>query len=323
MQQRMIMNFLDSFFYYTRGLFLYAVHFLMEPMYEVSHRPALSEFEQWMLLPPCRHGPIQFMLSCLNVIPWERDGAASSVFVPYDALEDVSPYLDDLDSFDDLGLSDEVLRGVYAYGFESPSSLQRACFMPLLRGHNVVIQSPSGTGKTAMFLIALLHRLNYDQINLQAVVLVPSRELAMGTIHVLKGLGVRIPVRGPFTLLSHVVTGSRYVPVPNDVLVIVATPLRFSECLLRGHRTVTHVRILVLDEIEEMITWGFLPQLNEIIPLLPEQFQSMVMGCVTACSPLSDLTVIRQRDNFHVKPSKNKPSTPISPPRSLRMNLQV
>ncbi len=83
-----------------------------------------------------------------------------------------------VDNFDDMSLTEALLRGIYAYGFEKPSAIQQRAILPCIKGHDVIAQAQSGTGKTATFSIAILQQLDMSLRQCQALVLAPTRELA-------------------------------------------------------------------------------------------------------------------------------------------------
>merc|ERR1719230_1355560 len=82
------------------------------------------------------------------------------------------------DSFDDMDLHEDLLRGIYTYGFERPSAIQQRAIKPVTDGRDVIGQAQSGTGKTATFLVGALQRIDWSQRSCQALVLAPTRELA-------------------------------------------------------------------------------------------------------------------------------------------------
>jgi len=92
-------------------------------------------------------------------------------------------------SFDDMDLRDELLRGIYAYGFEKPSAIQQKAIMPILAGHDTIAQAQSGTGKTATFSISVLQKVQMNQCQTQALILAPTRELAQQIQKVVRALG--------------------------------------------------------------------------------------------------------------------------------------
>ena len=83
-----------------------------------------------------------------------------------------------IESFDEMTLKEELLRGIYAYGFERPSAIQQRAILPVIKGHDVIAQAQSGTGKTATFAISILQRLDNTVREPQALILAPTRELA-------------------------------------------------------------------------------------------------------------------------------------------------
>merc|ERR1712087_498521 len=92
-------------------------------------------------------------------------------------------------SFDAMGLKDELLRGIYAYGFERPSAIQQRAIMPILTGRDVIAQAQSGTGKTATFSVSILQSIDVTRKECQALVLAPTRELAQQIQKVVMALG--------------------------------------------------------------------------------------------------------------------------------------
>ena len=89
-----------------------------------------------------------------------------------------STYDEIVDNFDNMGLSEDLLRGIYAYGFEKPSAIQQRAIIPLCKGLDIIAQAQSGTGKTATFTIGILHKLDFKELDCQALILAPTRELA-------------------------------------------------------------------------------------------------------------------------------------------------
>jgi translation initiation factor 4A len=97
------------------------------------------------------------------------EGEGSTIATNYDKV---------VESFDDMGLKDELLRGIYAYGFEKPSAIQQRAIMPIVGGRDTIAQAQSGTGKTGTFAVSILQLINLEENDMQALVLAPARELA-------------------------------------------------------------------------------------------------------------------------------------------------
>ncbi|KAJ1649070.1 translation initiation factor eIF4A, partial [Dispira simplex] len=109
--------------------------------------------------------------------------------LPEEGTEIESNWEEVVDNFDAMGLRDDLLRGIYAYGFERPSAIQQRAIMPVLKEHDVIAQAQSGTGKTATFSISILQKLDMSINQCQALVLAPTRELAQQIQSVVSALG--------------------------------------------------------------------------------------------------------------------------------------
>merc|ERR1711990_577798 len=112
--------------------------------------------------------------------PVDADGAGMLIESNYDKVTD---------NFDDMALGEDLLRGIYAYGFEKPSAIQQRAIVPCIAGHDVIAQAQSGTGKTATFAIAILEKIDTGLRECQALILAPTRELAQQIQKVVMSLG--------------------------------------------------------------------------------------------------------------------------------------
>jgi len=108
-----------------------------------------------------------------------------------------------VDSFDGMELKPELLRGIYAYGFERPSTIQQRAIVPVVKGHDVIAQAQSGTGKTATFSVSILQRLDPEVKGTQALILAPTRELALQIHKVVVALGDYMNIPGPRLRRGH------------------------------------------------------------------------------------------------------------------------
>lgn len=176
-------------------------------------------------------------------------------------------------SFDDMGLSDEILRGIYAYGFEKPSAIQEKAIVPMTLGRDILAQAQSGTGKTGTFVIGGTHRIDPARNEVQMVVISPTRELAEQTATVARGIGHYAGIR------VHTATGGPPVAADLDVLIqkssaaphiphiLVVTPGRFYDLLHRKAVSPQTVRVLVMDEADQMLEARFRDQIHCILSL--------------------------------------------------------
>jgi len=103
----------------------------------------------------------------------------------YELPKDVKPVA----TFDQMGLKEELLRGIYAYGFEKPSAIQQRAIVPIIKGRDVIAQSQSGTGKTTIFCVGVLQAINSKSKETQALTLSPTRELAVQSRNVMLAFG--------------------------------------------------------------------------------------------------------------------------------------
>jgi len=175
-------------------------------------------------------------------------------------------------SFDDMNLKDDLLRGIYAYGFEKPSAIQQRGIMPILAGHDTIAQAQSGTGKTATFSIAVLQSINLSHKATQALILAPTRELAQQIQKVVRALGDFLNVS------SHACIGGTLVrddinTLRHGVQIVVGTPGRVFDMVNRQILLLDCVKLFVLDEADEMLSRGFKDQIYDIFQHLPPKVQ--------------------------------------------------
>jgi len=175
-------------------------------------------------------------------------------------------------SFDDMNLSDPILRGVYGYGFERPSVVQQIAIPVMLTKRDLIAQAQSGTGKTGAFTVGTLGLIDNKLSKTQVIMLAPTRELASQTFEVVQNIGWHLD------LGIHCCVGGRSVAEDAQVLrkgcqVVVGTPGRLLDLIQRRILSTHHVKVLVVDEADEMLSRGFRDQLFDIVQALPPDFQ--------------------------------------------------
>lgn len=177
-----------------------------------------------------------------------------------------------VESFDDMQLREELLRGVYAYGFERPSAIQQRGIMPVVMGRDTIAQAQSGTGKTATFVISSLQIIDLSVRECQVLILAPTRELAQQIHKVTLHLGDYMKIS------SHACVGGT--AVQNDVRVmqsgiqmVVGTPGRVNDMINRTALKLDNLRLFVLDEADEMLSRGFKDQIYDVFQYLPANVQ--------------------------------------------------
>ena len=199
------------------------------------------------------------------------------------------------ESFDAMNLHENLLRGIYAYGFEKPSAIQQRGIVPFTKGLDVIQQAQSGTGKTATFCAGVLQQLDYEKEECQALVLAPTRELAQQIEKVMRALGDYLNVK------CHACVGGTSVREDQRILqsgvhVVVGTPGRVYDMLRRRALKPDYIKIFSLDEADEMLSRGFKDQIYDIFQLLPSKLQ---VGVFSATMPPEALEITRK---FMTKP---------------------
>jgi len=192
-----------------------------------------------------------------------------------------------VDSFDNMGLRDELLRGIYSYGFERPSAIQQKAIVPTISGRDVIAQAQSGTGKTATFAIGALQQIDFTRRECQALILAPTRELAAQIQKVVDALGDYLGVK------AHACIGGTRVrddvsALQEGVHVIVGTPGRVLDLLSRGGLDPSKIKIFILDEADEMLSRGFKDQIYDVFQSLPQNVQ---VGLFSATMPIEALEI--------------------------------
>jgi ATP-dependent RNA helicase len=180
-------------------------------------------------------------------------------------------------TFDAMELNENLLRGIYAYGFEKPSAIQQRAILPILEGRDAIAQAQSGTGKTATFSIGILQRLDTKVRETQALILSPTRELAQQIQKVVLALGDYMNV------MCHACIGGTSIGEDIKKLdygqhVVSGTPGRVFDMIRRKSLRTRHIKMLVLDEADEMLKLGFKEQIYDVYRHLPPATQVVVVS---------------------------------------------
>ncbi|WP_372393424.1 DEAD/DEAH box helicase [Xanthomonas sp. NCPPB 3582] len=175
--------------------------------------------------------------------------------------------------FADLGLSDAVMKAVAAVGYESPSPIQAATIPALLAGRDVLGQAQTGTGKTAAFALPVLSNADLNQVKPQALVLAPTRELAIQVAEAFQKYAEAIPGFRVLPVYGGQPYAQQLSALKRGVHVVVGTPGRVIDHLDRGTLDLSQLKTLVLDEADEMLRMGFIDDVEAVLKKLPEQRQ--------------------------------------------------
>ncbi|CAG9335138.1 unnamed protein product [Blepharisma stoltei] len=197
--------------------------------------------------------------------------------------------------FRDMGLKEDVLRGIFSAGFETPSIVQQRTIKIIAKGSDMIIQSKSGSGKTAALIIGMLQLINPNINQLQAIILEPCREIAKETYSQIAKLGEYVNVK------AHSVFGGIYyrediIVLKNCIHILVCTPGRMLDYLRKDLISASGVKIFILNKIDELLTTGFKDQIIEIFQFLPESAQVCFSSSTTIPSDVSEMAEIYMKN---------------------------
>ncbi|TJY61914.1 DEAD/DEAH box helicase [Sinimarinibacterium sp. CAU 1509] len=205
-------------------------------------------------------------------------------------------------TFRDLGLAEPLLQALAEVGYEAPSPIQAATIPPILAGRDLLGQAQTGTGKTAAFALPILSQVKLDQTSPQALVLAPTRELAIQVAEAFQRYASHLP---GFHVLP-IYGGQSYDPqlrgLRRGVHVVVGTPGRLVDHLKRGTLKLDQLRWLVLDEADEMLRMGFVDEVEWILQQTPENRQ-IALFSATMPTPIRRIaqTYLRSPEEITIK----------------------
>ena len=202
--------------------------------------------------------------------------------------------------FDHFDLDARLLRAVQQIGFEQPTPIQSATIPHALQGHDILGSAETGTGKTAAFLLPLLHKLSRSprMQHPRALVLVPTRELALQVAEQARQLSRELDLRIA-TIYGGVSSRPQEDALKRGVDVVIATPGRLLDHVGRRNIAFNALQVLVLDEGDRMLDIGFLPDIRRIVRLLPRDRQTMLFSATL--EPIVDLAREVTRDPVRVE----------------------
>ena len=193
--------------------------------------------------------------------------------------EETSTEVKIVEKWDEMSIPDDILRGIFASGYENPSPIQKRAICPMLTDRDLIAQAQSGTGKTATFSIGSMCRIDLSQSSVQVLCLSPTRELALQTASVYKTIGTFLN-----GLKVSVIVGGDSVDENMRTLkrdtphVVIGTPGRVFDMLRRRALLTRRVRTFILDEADELLSYGFKEQIQDIFQQLPENVQTCIFS---------------------------------------------
>eukprot|EP01123_Difflugia_compressa_P000404 TRINITY_DN10487_c0_g1_i1.p1 TRINITY_DN10487_c0_g1~~TRINITY_DN10487_c0_g1_i1.p1 ORF type:complete len:420 (-),score=85.62 TRINITY_DN10487_c0_g1_i1:94-1353(-) len=217
-------------------------------------------------------------------------GQTAKVDNPDDSDFETSAEVKIYKEFDKMGLKELLLRGIFNFGFETPSAIQQRAIVPIISGRDVIAQAQSGTGKTATFSVGILQSIDTQSNETQALVLSPTRELAQQIQKVILALGHYMSAE------VHACIGGKSIGddirrLDSGVQVVSGTPGRVFDMIRRKNLRTRNIKMLVLDEADEMLSRGFKEQIYDVYRYLPPLTQVI---CVSATLPREVLEMTRK-----------------------------
>jgi translation initiation factor 4A len=232
----------------------------------------------------------------------------SGTFLDQAGIE--SNWTESVESFEGLALNEDLLRGIYAYGFEKPSAIQQKGILPLITGRDSICQAENGTGKTATIAIGVLQRVDVKSSTCQALLLVATRERAEQMQKMVRQLGDLVRVQ------CHACIGGGYVrndikKLQEGVHIVVGTPGRIYDMIDRRVLRVTDIKMVVLNEADEMLSRGYKDMIYDVFKFMSQKVQV----CLFSATMRDDVLGITQ--HFMREPVRIDGQPP-PPPQTVR-----
>src|SRR4030042_3895104 len=181
-------------------------------------------------------------------------------------------------SFETFNLHPSIIAGVRALGYTTPTPIQVRAIPPIMQGHDVIGLAQTGTGKTAAFVLPILHRLMQGgRRHVRALVIAPTRELAEQIHEAIGILGQQTRLRS-VSIYGGVDMNPQIQKLRSGVEIVVACPGRLLDHINHGMITLSHLEVLVLDEADRMFDMGFLPDIRKIIKHVPAKRQTLLFS---------------------------------------------
>ena len=208
----------------------------------------------------------------------------------------------EIKNWDELDISVNLLRGIYAYGFEKPSPIQSLTCSHLIDGKDMLAQAQSGTGKTGAFVIGSLSRIDPQLSKTQAIILSPTRELALQIADVATNISSMMNIN------TRTLIGGAQININelknNPPHIIVGTPGRVTEFIYKKIILVSNIKIIVFDEADELFSYGFKDQVLDIISKLNSNVQIALFSATIPPHVVTSSTILKNPVEIRLEPEK-------------------
>ena len=185
--------------------------------------------------------------------------------------------LKEIKSFEELNLNKDLLKGIYSYGFEKPSSIQQRGIQAILTGRDCIIQAQSGTGKTATYLLSGLNMIDVKKKVCQVLIVSPTRELGNQIYSVLKHLSKYSDINMASCIGGTSIKQS-ISNIKKGAQVIVGTAGRIYHMMEEKILNIDNLKVLILDEADDILLMGFKEKIYSIFKELPEEVQICLLS---------------------------------------------
>ena len=211
--------------------------------------------------------------------------------------------------FDSFGLSEATMRAIRNKGYTVSPPVQAGCIPPMLEGKDVIAKAPTGTGKTMAFGLPIIERIDRENEAVQALILAPTRELAMQITEELREVAVCHEGLRVVCLYGGEPIGKQINALKRKPQIVVATPGRLSDHMKRRTVTVKEVQTVVLDEADRMLDMGFIHDVTRILDKIPNR-KNLGMFSATISREVMDISWVYQRDPEEITVQATKENKP-------------
>ena len=211
--------------------------------------------------------------------------------------------------FDTFGLSEATMRAIRNKGYTISTPVQAGCIPPMLAGKDVIAKAPTGTGKTMAFGLPIIERMDRESEAVQALILAPTRELAMQITQELREVAVYHEGLRVVCLYGGEPIGKQINALKRKPQIVVATPGRLSDHMKRRTVTVKEVQTVVLDEADRMLDMGFIHDVTRILDKIPNR-KNLGMFSATISREVMDISWVYQRDPEEITVQATKENKP-------------
>ena len=221
-------------------------------------------------------------------------------------IESFDELIDFADKHTSRPFNENILRGIYNYGYEKPSKIQSLSITPMILGNDMIAQAPSGTGKTAAFTIGTLYHIDPENKNVQAIIIAPTRELACQINCVVAAISQHMNIKTCLCIGGISTTKDNIQKLREGCHIVVGTPGRLNDLIKREALMTTYVKIIVMDEVDELLRDTFVFQIQSIIKSIDNDTAYICLFSATLSQHSLNVTQNFLRDPVNILVEKEK-----------------